>query len=194
MGLNRNIGKNIREVRLEKGLSQDKLAQMCGFSNTTLSAYENSKKFPNLDTTAVIAERLNVSIERLYYGDENNAFISAAPDYGRKIVNAIYFLWESGVIGYYENYVSGGVEMAVLNDGMQHRQPVGLMLQLTRHANSIRRLIAYLNDYKKNEMTYDNPDEYLEMLLSSVAKEINKDLEEHERKKKSSGDRDGIIN
>ena len=65
MGVNHNIGKNIRIVRNEKGLSQEKLAQMCGFSNTTLSAYENSKKFPNLDTTATIARELNVSIERL---------------------------------------------------------------------------------------------------------------------------------
>ena len=116
----------------------------------------------------------------MYYGDENNAFITAAPNYGRKIVNAIYFLWKSGVTGYYENYVSGGVEMAVLNDGMNHRQPVGLMLMLTKHANCVRRLIAYLNDYKKNEGTYDNPENYLEMLLSSVAKEINEDLKKHE--------------
>lgn len=183
MGNNQLIGKNIREVRLEKGYSQEKLANMCGFSNTVLSSYENSRKSPNLDTTAVIAEKLNVSIERLYYGDENNAFITATPDYGRKIVNAIYFLWQEDVIGYYENYVSGGVEMAVLNDRMQYREPVGLMLQLTKHANCIRRLIAYLNDYKKNEGTYDNPEEYLEMLLSSVAKEINKEVEKMETSK-----------
>ena len=182
MGVNHNIGNNIRIVRNEKGLSQEKLAQMCGFSNTTLSAYENSKKFPNLDTTATIARELDVSIERLYYGDESNAFIEVAPNYGRKVVNAIYFLWKSQVIGYYENYVSGGVEMAVLNDGMHHRQPVGLMLVLTRHADCVRRLIAYLNDFKKNESTYDNPQVYLEMLLSSVAKEIDKDYEEHIKK------------
>ena len=34
------IGKNIKEVRQSRGLSQEVLSDMCGFSNTTLSAYE----------------------------------------------------------------------------------------------------------------------------------------------------------
>lgn len=180
MGVNQLIGKHIREVRLEKGLTQEKLAQMCGFSNTTLSAYENANKFPNLDTTAVIAEKLNVSIERLYYGDENNAFISAAPNYGRKIVNAIYFLWEAHIIEYYENYMSGGIGMAVYNSGSE-REPVGLMLNIKSHAKSIRRLVNSLNEYSKNMDTYPEPEKYLEMLLASVATEINNEEEEYKR-------------
>ena len=180
MGVNQLIGKHIKEVRLEKGLTQEKLAQMCGFSNTTLSAYENAKKFPNLDTTAVIAEKLNVSIERLYYGDENNAFISAAPDYGRKIVNAIYFLCIVGIIEYYENYMSGGLGMAVYNPGSE-REPVGLMLNIMKHAKSIQRLVNSLNEYRKNEDTYPEPEKYLEMLLASVATEINNNEEKYKR-------------
>lgn len=78
------IGKNIKEVRNQRQLSQETLATACGFSNTTLSAYENGRKIPNLVTIAKIAKQLNVSIERLYYGDENNAFIISAPDEGKK--------------------------------------------------------------------------------------------------------------
>ena len=40
----KDIGANIREVRLEKKLSQEKLANACGFANTMLSAYETGKK------------------------------------------------------------------------------------------------------------------------------------------------------
>ena len=101
------IGKHIREVRLEKKLSQEALADKCGFSNTTLSSYENNRKTPSLSTIAKIAKKLGVSIERLYYGDENNAFIISEPDGGKKIVNSVYFLWKSGVIYYFENYMSG---------------------------------------------------------------------------------------
>ena len=82
MNYDDNIGKNIREVRLEKGFSQEELARNCGFSNTTLSAYENRRKIPNLTTIAKIAKELDVTIERLYYGDENISFIphgSASP-------------------------------------------------------------------------------------------------------------------
>lgn len=88
--LEEGIGKNIREVRLEHGLSQETLAEKCGFSNTTLSAYENSRKIPNLTTIAKIAKQLNVRIERLYYGDENSSFIESESDDGKKIVNSIY--------------------------------------------------------------------------------------------------------
>ena len=50
------IGKNIKEVRTQKELSQEVLAKKCGFSNTTLSSYENSRKIPSLTTIATIIE------------------------------------------------------------------------------------------------------------------------------------------
>ena len=93
-----SIGRNIYLVRKEKALSQQTLASKCEISNTTLSLYENGKKTPNLYTIAKIARNLGVSIDRLYYGDENMMFINTAPNDGRKIVNAIYLLWEKRVI------------------------------------------------------------------------------------------------
>ena len=96
MDYTQSIRKNIREVRNEKGLSQQALAEKCGFSNTTLSSYENSKKIPGLVTIATIAQNLGVSIERLYYGDENNAFINSVSDDGRKIVNSVFCYGKNG--------------------------------------------------------------------------------------------------
>lgn len=176
----KNIGKNIREVRNERGLSQEKLAERCNISNTTLSMYENSKKIPSLSTIAKIAKSLGVSIERLYYGDENSSFINSEPDLGKKIVNSIYFLWEAGIIEYYENYMSGGMGMAMFDSGCE-REPVGLMLNIMKHAASIRRLVHSLNEYRKNKDTYPEPEKYLEMLLASVATEINNEEEEYKR-------------
>ena len=40
-----NIGPNIVQVRREKGISQVKLSNLSGISTSTLSAYENSKKY-----------------------------------------------------------------------------------------------------------------------------------------------------
>lgn len=169
----REIGKNIRSARKEKGLSQDKLAARCGISSTTLSLYENSKKTPNLITTAKIASGLNVSIDRLCYGDENSSFINQAPDEGRKIVNSIYLLWKQGVIyqdvnfqGVYSDYKQESMKVKMYN------------LLIIKHAEPIRRLINWLNEYQKKEATYDDPEGYLEMLLASVAKEINMEIEE----------------
>lgn len=171
--LEKQIGKHIKEVRMERGLSQETLAEMCGFSNTTLSSYENGRKNPSLDTIATIAKRLKVSIERLYYGDENNSFIISEPDEGKKIVNSVYFLWKSGVIYYYENYMAGVYPAEFLQGDVD---PRGIYLQLVKYCTPVKRLINSLNEYQRNEKTYPDPEKYLDILLSSVATEINNEI------------------
>ena len=167
------IGGNIKEVRLGLGYSQEKLANMCEISNSTLSAYENSKKIPNLITIAKIAKALGVSIERLYYGDENISFVNSVPDEGRKIVNCVYVLWDLKVISYYENLMSHGIDAYSMGRDEKH----GIYLFIVKHAMSIRRLINSLNEYRDKKNTYPEPEKYLEMILSSVANEINKEIE-----------------
>ena len=174
------IGGNIKEVRLGLGYSQEKLANMCEISNSTLSAYENSKKIPNLITIAKIAKALGVSIERLYYGDENISFVNTVPDEGRKIVNCVYVLWDLGVIHYFENFMSPGMSMGYPGEGERN----GFFLDIARHPMSIRRLINSLNEYRSRENTYAEPEKYLEILLSSVATEINHEIEKDKEDEK----------
>lgn len=170
MNYEKNIGKNIKELRKKTGMSQKVLADKCSISNTTLSAYENGKKIPGLTTIATIASGLQVSIDRLYYGNDNDSFISAAPNIGRKIVNSLYYLWSKGVIGYYSNPIFG----------LSYDNPEfnGEYLQIYRYSSSIKRLISSLNDFQGRENTFEDPDGYLEMLLSSVAAEINEEIRE----------------
>lgn len=177
MNYEEHIGDNIKSVRLSQGLSQQALADKCDFSNTILSQYENGKKTPNLVTTAKIAKALKVSIDRLYYGDENNAFINAEADVGRKIVNSIYLLWSQGVISYFENYKYGynSVPSDFLNEDEIKR--VGIFLNVREHSTPIRRLINTLNEFSERKDTYPDPDAYLEMLFASVASEINNEID-----------------
>lgn len=166
------IGGNIKEVRLELGYSQEKLANMCDMSNSTLSAYENSKKIPNAVTLAKIAKALGVSIDRLYYGDENISFINSVPDEGRKIVNCVYVLWELGVIDSVLHHVSVGGTT----------DPTGYYISILKYIIPIDRLLCALKEYRKNKGTYKEPEKYLEMLLSSVATEINNEIEKDKKK------------
>ena len=53
-----------------------------------------------------------------------------------------------------------------------------------KYSQSIKRLINGLNEFKDQKDTYENPEAYLEMFLSSVAKEINLQIE-NERKLKN---------
>ena len=50
----------------------------------------------------------------------------------------------------------------------------------------LRRLINSLNEFKSNRETYSDPDKYLEILMTSVATEINNEIasEKIEKEKK----------
>lgn len=170
----KGIGNNIREIRKEQKLSQEKLADMCGFSNTTLSAYENSRKIPNLETIACIAKQLNVSIERLYYGDENNSFIKSESDDGKKIVNSLYLLWNLGVIDYYPSNMTG----LYLGEVDQSK---GYFLYIRNYIEPVKRFINSLNEFKQKKETYSDPEKYLDMLKNSVAIEINNQINNNKK-------------
>ncbi|MBR5712249.1 MAG: helix-turn-helix domain-containing protein [Lachnospiraceae bacterium] len=166
----RAIGGNIREARLRLRWSQEELATRCGIANTTLSAYENSKKIPNLTTVAKIAKSLGVSIEQLYYGEDASLAGSVPLDEGRSIVDSVYRLWKAGIITYYENFTAG---VMIHYD---QNEPVGTMLVLCRFQDVIKRLVLALNEFRDRRSMYSDPDRYVELLLSSYAMEINREL------------------
>lgn len=55
----------IRELRKEKGLTQQQLADRVGISNVSLSNYERGTQMPDLNTLARIAVELDVSTDIL---------------------------------------------------------------------------------------------------------------------------------
>ena len=57
------IGKRIKEIREEKGLSQDKLADMLDTSQGTVSSWETGRCLPYTYSLIVLAEVLNVSLD-----------------------------------------------------------------------------------------------------------------------------------
>lgn len=66
------FGERLKECRKAAGFTQEELADMCGTHKQNISRYETSKRDPQLDTAAVIAKVLGVSLEYLYYGKEKN--------------------------------------------------------------------------------------------------------------------------
>ena len=55
-----NIGKAIKELRLNKGLNQSEMAAGCNLTQTSLSQIENGIKRPNPGTMKKICEFFNV--------------------------------------------------------------------------------------------------------------------------------------
>ena len=62
---NNLFGKRLKELRTEKGLSQQKLGELLGFCNQTISFWETGSREPDLDTLVQIAHFFNVSFEEL---------------------------------------------------------------------------------------------------------------------------------
>jgi len=179
-----NVGKNIKEVRQEKNMSQEKLGRACNIANTTISAYENGRKNANLYSLAAIAKALDTTIDRLVYGDENSAFIDVEVDEGKKIVKSVYYLWQTGCISYYENFNSNSSSITIPNS-KNNQEPNGIYLYISKHPSPLKRLLQSLDEYMKQKDTYPEPEQYLNMLFASVAKEINNEIEEENQRKKA---------
>ncbi|GAA0121723.1 hypothetical protein UT300018_10390 [Clostridium faecium] len=57
-----NIGDKIKQLRKEKGLTQEELAIKCGLSKNAIWNYENNHRQPDIQTLNKIATALGVSI------------------------------------------------------------------------------------------------------------------------------------
>jgi transcriptional regulator with XRE-family HTH domain len=59
------FSERMRELRKEKRISLEKLAEMMGTTKATLSRYENSKRVPNIEFVEKLAKIFNVSVDYL---------------------------------------------------------------------------------------------------------------------------------
>ena len=60
------LSKNLRKLRKQKGLSQDRLAKLADIANNTISKIEQGENInPTLDTLKKLSKALDVSIEKL---------------------------------------------------------------------------------------------------------------------------------
>ena len=60
------LSKNLKKMRIKKGLSQDRLAKLADVANNTIIKIEQGENInPTLDTLKKIAEALDVSVDEL---------------------------------------------------------------------------------------------------------------------------------
>jgi len=67
------IGKRIRDVRHDKGLSLDELSKRTGFAKSYLSQIENLKREPSISALSQIAHVLEVDVLFLLSGEIQNS-------------------------------------------------------------------------------------------------------------------------
>lgn len=62
---NNFLGKTIKELRLEEGISQRELGNRLNVCNQTVSFWESGQREPDLDTLLKIAKYFNVTTDYL---------------------------------------------------------------------------------------------------------------------------------
>ena len=60
-----HFAQRLKQLRQEKGLSQDALGEIIGVSNHAVSTYETGKNYPEVKKFFVLAEYFEVSLDYL---------------------------------------------------------------------------------------------------------------------------------
>lgn len=60
------LGKQIKQLRIERGLSQEKLSEMIYISPRQMCLIENGNSYPSLDTFIRIAEVLEIDVNEFF--------------------------------------------------------------------------------------------------------------------------------
>jgi Predicted transcription factor, homolog of eukaryotic MBF1 len=81
-----NIGKNIKNFRKNKKLTQKQLADIIGVSVVTIQNYENGRREPNMETLKKIASALDIKLNDLLL-DELDSFTNSLKNNIEKLAN-----------------------------------------------------------------------------------------------------------
>ena len=67
------IGKKLKNARIEAGLTQDKAAEKINVSRQTISNWENEKSYPDIISVIALSDLYSVSLDELLKGDQKMA-------------------------------------------------------------------------------------------------------------------------
>lgn len=69
-----NLGEKIVKIRKDNKLSQDDLAEILNVTRQTISNWENSKNYPDIETLIILSERFHISLDVLLKGDKEMVY------------------------------------------------------------------------------------------------------------------------
>jgi transcriptional regulator with XRE-family HTH domain len=70
MDMRKLVGRNVRRIRLEKGLTQERFAEVSGFTQQYLSGLERGRRNPTVVSLFELAQALGVSHVALVEPDD----------------------------------------------------------------------------------------------------------------------------
>jgi transcriptional regulator with XRE-family HTH domain len=86
------FAKNLALLRYTRGLTQMQLAELAHTSNSIISFYESGTRSPNLTNLLALADALQVTVDRLLVGKDNNVrekFINGITNHELEIIRRV---------------------------------------------------------------------------------------------------------
>lgn len=71
----KKIGTFLKELRKEKGLTQEQLSELLGVTNRSVSRWENGVNMPDFDLVIELVNYFDVSVEEFLNGERKNGMI-----------------------------------------------------------------------------------------------------------------------
>jgi len=106
------IGKYLQELRKEKGLTQEQLAEQVGVARRTISRWEIGSNMPDLDILIELSDFYNVELRELLSGERRNGqmdkemkeTVLQVADYSNeekeRLLRRMHWLFIAGLIGF----------------------------------------------------------------------------------------------
>ena len=84
--MEKTLGKRIAELRKERGLKQDALAEKLAISSQAVSKWENDQTCPDISVLPLLAEILGVTVDKLLTGKDSAPIVQLAPQEKKDLV------------------------------------------------------------------------------------------------------------
>ena len=84
--MEKTLGKRIAELRKERGLKQDALAEKLSISSQAVSKWENDQTCPDISVLPLLAEILGVTVDKLLTGKDPAPIVQLAPQEKKDLV------------------------------------------------------------------------------------------------------------
>ncbi len=81
--MSESIGKNIRKLRKERGLTQEELAELLGVCFQAVSKWENDNGLPDISLLVPIADYFDISLDYLFLRGDSDCYESQEIDYDK---------------------------------------------------------------------------------------------------------------
>ena len=93
------ISKNIKRLRIEKGLTQDLLAEKINISRQAVSSWENDRTQPDVEMLGRLAEVFEVSLEELIYGKKRNTTLELEKQNYNSTITIVFSILGTLLVG-----------------------------------------------------------------------------------------------